>query len=392
VHHAVQKLLAPLLIALVVVAAPASAAQVFVGVPAGNPPPNSQFTIEITVNVGTAVLGSYDFTFRYDPAVIHVVSIAGGTTSEFGTVPTTNPATFASGTTRFVAAQASTISPTGNVSVARLTLQTQNISLGSSDLVLDPASLFDGSASPLAATVLNSSVLTAFDPTVPTTTSSTSTTTSSSTSSTSTSSTSTTSTTSTTTSSTSIPTTTSTSITTTSSTPAPSTTSTTLPPPTEACGNCLDDDGDGAIDYEDPDCCAAPVAMQVTKGKLTAKAGALKLLAQAGLAGIDPTQDDVSVQVRNANGELVCTTIPRSLWKKKRKAFAFRDPGGSHAGITALDVKPQKSGAVKFSAAGKGFDVGRFDGPSLGVTLRVGESCTRGNLPLRKTKKGLVGP
>ena len=25
--------------------------------------------------------------------------------------------------------------------------------------------------------------------------------------------------------------------------------------PTEMCGNCLDDDGDGLIDYEDADCC-----------------------------------------------------------------------------------------------------------------------------------------
>jgi hypothetical protein len=403
VQLTVRKLLASLTIALAVTAASAPAAEVFVGVPPGNPQPGSQFTIDVTVDAGAAVLGAYDVVFRYDPAVIHVVSIAGGTTAEFSAAPTTNPATFASGVTRFVAAHGNTASPTGVVTVARLTLAAQLISLGSSDLVLDPVALFDGSASPLDADVFNSSVLTAFDPTVPTTTSSTSTTTSSSTTSTSTTVTTTTSTTTT-----SAPTTTSTSATTTSSSstsssssvPTASTTSTTLPLPAETCGNCADDDEDGAVDYEDADCCAAPAAMQVSKGRLTGKAGTtggkLKLaavLAQAGFADVDPTQSDVTIQLRNPGGELLCTTVSRSLWKKKRKAFAFRDPSGARAGgLTAADVKPQKSGIVRFSAAGKGFDVGRFAGPSLGVTVRVGDRCSRGTLPLRQTKKGLVGP
>jgi hypothetical protein len=401
VQSAVRKLLALLTIALALSAATiAAAADVFVGVPPGNPQPGSQFTIDVTVDAGADVLGAYDFVFRYDPAVIHVVSIAGGTTAEFSAAPFTNVATFTSGATRFVATHGSTTSPTGVVTVARLTLATQLISLGSSDLILSPAALFDGSASPLDVNVFNSSVLTAFDPTVPTTTSSTSTTTSSSTTSTSTTVTTTTSTTTT-----SVPTTTSTSVTTTSSssstsTPSASTTSTTLPLPAETCGNCADDDEDGAVDYEDSDCCAAPAAMQVSKGRLTGKAGTtggkLKLsavLAQAGFADVDPTQSDVSIQLRNAGGELLCTTVSRTLWKKKRKAFAFRDPSGARAGgLTAADVKPQKSGVVRFSAAGKGFDVGRFAGPSLGVTVRVGERCSRGTLPLRQTKKGLVGP
>ena len=33
----------------------------------------------------------------------------------------------------------------------------------------------------------------------------------------------------------------------------------------EDCGNCVDDDGDGRTDYEDPACCAQTAAMQVKK-------------------------------------------------------------------------------------------------------------------------------
>src|SRR5207249_611119 len=48
---------------------------------------------------------------------------------------------------------------------------------------------------------------------------------------------------------------TTTTLTPTTTTLAATTTTTTLAPP-EACDNCVDDDGDGRTDYEDPACCA----------------------------------------------------------------------------------------------------------------------------------------
>jgi hypothetical protein len=179
-------------------------------------------------------------------------------------------------------------------------------------------------------------------------------------------------------------------------TPPPATTTTTLPPLplAEICGNCVDDDDDQAIDAEDADCCAAPATMQVTRGRfLTGKKGSqLKLaavLATAGFAAVDPLTEDVGIQLRNASGELLCTTITHDRWRKKRKAFAFR---GSAAGLSTVDLKVPKSGAVRFSAAGKQIDLTRFGGSPLTVTVRVGERCSRGSAALRQSKKGLLFP
>src|SRR6059058_4551346 len=41
----------------------------------------------------------------------------------------------------------------------------------------------------------------------------------------------------------------------------------------EDCGNCVDDDGDGRTDYEDPACCAQTAAMQVKKVLIVPGAG-----------------------------------------------------------------------------------------------------------------------
>src|SRR5947208_6611876 len=45
----------------------------------------------------------------------------------------------------------------------------------------------------------------------------------------------------------------------------------------EDCGNCVDDDGDGRTDYEDPACCAQTAAMQVKKALIVpGPAGAMR--------------------------------------------------------------------------------------------------------------------
>ena len=376
------------------------AADVFVGVPPFNPQPDQEFVIDVSVDVGTSALGSYDFRFEYNPTVVTVVSLTGGSTPEFSAAPVTDPATFTSGATRFVAAQPSTSGPTGLVSVATLRLRAAHFSLAPSDLDVTVLGLFDGRVQPLPAAVFGSSVLTAFDPTVPTTL----TTTTSTTTSTTTTSSTTTTTATTTSSSTSLGGTTSTA-TTVSSTTAPtsrsSTTSTTTLPGPEICGNCVDDDGDGLVDTLDPDCCEQPVVMQATQGKLVVGKGAgasakltLKsVLAQSGLADINPLADDVTIQLHNASGEALCTTLRHDRWKKKgKKGFAFRDASGSQAGLTAADIKVLKTGTVRFSAAGRGLDLSRYKQPDLTVAVGVGARCSRGTVGLRQARKGLVFP
>jgi len=144
----------------------ATAANVFVGVPPFNPDPGQQFTIEISVDAGTAVLGSYFFHFVYGSGAVHIVSIAGGTTSQFSGAPITDTSTFASGDTPFAAAHGSVIAPQGLVSVARITLQVVGAPGVASNLSLVVPQLFDAHEVPLPVTVLPSSVLISFDPSV----------------------------------------------------------------------------------------------------------------------------------------------------------------------------------------------------------------------------------
>src|SRR5438876_11085849 len=143
----------------------------------------------------------------------------------------------------------------------------------------------------------------------------------------------------------------------------------------EDCGNCVDDDGDGRTDYEDPACCAQTAAMQVKKALIVpGPAGAMKgnlsliaILAQAGFADVDPTRDDVTVQFRNPNGELLCANIAHQRWKhgSRRGPFQFGDPTGTVAqGLRKMQIKVSKSGSARFLTAGKKMDLGRYRGRS----------------------------
>lgn len=134
-------------------------ADVFVGTPPFNPNPGQKFAIDISVDVKARVLGSYFFRLQYDPAVVVVTAIDGGTTAEFTAAPSTDSSTFASGTTPFAAAQGSTTSPTGLVNVATITLQAAGGAGAGSNLDLAVESLFDAGTDALSASVFPSSVL-----------------------------------------------------------------------------------------------------------------------------------------------------------------------------------------------------------------------------------------
>ena len=104
----------------------------------------------------------------------------------------------------------------------------------------------------------------------------------------------------------------------------------------ETCGNCADDDGDGFVDYEDPDCCTRTLTLDLQTFKLNAPKPKLllKRLSLTGLyAGVasesfDPLSQDTSVQVSDASGQLLCTTIEASHWMHRtRRKIAFWGDG-----------------------------------------------------------------
>src|SRR5436309_2054997 len=194
--------------------AESAAAQATLGCPA-TVQAGAQLGIEIAINVGTTPLGAYEIAVTYDPAVLTVASVAGGSTAQFSGNPTTNTPT--PGTTNLSGFQsASLTSPTGIVSVAMITFDVAATASTTTDIGLTVKTLFDtDSVAILPATGTGCSVsVTGAGSTTTSTTSTTSTTIPTSTTSTTT-----------------LPpsTTTSTSPTTTTSPPATSTTTTTQP-------------------------------------------------------------------------------------------------------------------------------------------------------------------
>ena len=189
--------------------------------------------------------------------------------------------------------------------------------------------------------------------------------------------------------------------TTSSTTPAPtttttpgatSTTTTTLgtgpvPPPREICGNCIDDDGNGLTDFEDPACCMQSQAftMTVTRGLLrprgvTTRLKLNSLLAKAGLADVNPLKQDVFVQIRPAGGtDVLCAKAPADKFMKMHGAFKFWDRQhrvASAEGISDIRVQVRRDGSVRFSAVGKRVKFRTPQGGTLQVTVGFRDPAT----------------
>src|SRR5437899_38031 len=222
-------------VATAFIPARSQAAQATLGCP-GTVQTGAQFVTEVTVDVGTAPLVSYGITLTYDGAVLTVVSVAAGNTSEFSGTPNNNK-NVCSGInceTRLSTFQnVSTAGPTGVVSVAKVTFGAVASSDAMAVIGLTVRSLFDTGGNPITpVTGTGCTVMITTPPSTTTTTTPPSTTTTSTTTSTSTTTTTPTTTTTTPTSTPATPATatTTSSISTTSTTTHPSTTTT--PPST----------------------------------------------------------------------------------------------------------------------------------------------------------------
>ena len=138
-------------VATAFIPARSQAAQATLGCP-GTVQTGAQFVTEVTVDVGTAPLGSYGITLTYDGAVLTVVSVAGGNTSEFSGTPTNNK-NVCSGInceTRLSTFQnVSTAGPTGVVSVAKVTFGAVASSDAMAVIGLTVRSLFDTGGNPI---------------------------------------------------------------------------------------------------------------------------------------------------------------------------------------------------------------------------------------------------
>ncbi|MFN8543231.1 MAG: hypothetical protein U0807_03380 [Candidatus Binatia bacterium] len=147
--------------------------------------------------------------------------------------------------------------------------------------------------------------------------------------------------------------------------PIPTTTSTTLPLGVpEICDDCVDNDGNGLVDFDDPACCAQPVGTTLKRGRIRPRGelSGLKLrgrVVSGEIARVDSTRTGVQVQITERTGRnVLCAQVPgsRIVFKRKKRLYLFRDKAGAVAGAKGLDkvaLRLGKAGRVSVRVRGK---------------------------------------
>ncbi len=166
----------------------------------------------------------------------------------------------------------------------------------------------------------------------------------------------------------------------------------------EICDNCIDDDGDGQIDWDDADCCTEIGTLTVTKVRATPRNGnpsRSRLFVRGTLGGaefstLDPRTEDVSVAIGDGM-LLACCTIPQQKWMKLyRKHFGFWDQKSRVCPpIVDMSLRRSSTGGG-FTVVGRRVDVTQLASPDLRVTVRVGGSCATGTATLRRKNSGAL--
>jgi hypothetical protein len=161
----------------------------------------------------------------------------------------------------------------------------------------------------------------------------------------------------------------------------------------EVCGDCQDNDGDGLVDYEDPDCCQQidplTLARLVMRKRPRAAGDSLRIRSRAlapGLTSLNPARDGVTLQLSDGAGPLYCHDVAIATTKGglKHGVFRFRDTTGTlAAGLRQARFKIRKDGRIVFRAAGSKMHLRAATDAGLRVTLRVGDLCMQTTARLR---------
>jgi len=156
------------------------------------------------------------------------------------------------------------------------------------------------------------------------------------------------------------------------------------PPPGgvhEICGNCIDDDGNGLTDFEDPACCppAASFVLNVKRGVFRPRTNTLtrfkikSYVAETSMQSVNPMKDDVFVQIRPPGGsDLLCAKLPASHFMKMHKAFKFWDVKHevtTAKGIRDMSIKTRRDGTVRIKSVGKKLQMKTKTGGHLDVVI-----------------------
>jgi hypothetical protein len=157
----------------------------------------------------------------------------------------------------------------------------------------------------------------------------------------------------------------------------------------EQCGNCIDDDGNGLTDFEDPACCAQARTFRMTlsrarliPGGTVSRVKLKSILARAGLARVNPHTQDVFIQVKpDQGGDILCARIPAEKFLTKGRAFKFIDKLATVStarGVQKVVVRLKPDGSVRFLAKGKQVHVQPPAAGPLRVTVAFATKGTAG--------------
>jgi hypothetical protein len=182
----------------------------------------------------------------------------------------------------------------------------------------------------------------------------------------------------------------------TTTTPAPPTTSSTLPH--EVCGNCLDDDGDGDVDFEDPACCAARGLLALGRVRAKPHDGGSTLKLKGLLGGFDlpaAGSADLVLQLRSDKGPTWCARIPAAALRAAKRGLRFDDSTATIAsaqGLERVRLVRAKRGGKTIVISGDDTSFAATAGP-VDVTvalMRPGERalCVSSSARLRPSRRG----
>jgi hypothetical protein len=194
------------------------------------------------------------------------------------------------------------------------------------------------------------------------------------------------------------------------------TTTTTLPPLNvgEICGNCIDDDRDGLVDFEDPECCGTTqqFAMQQVKSHMRPRGSKTNFqihstLADAGLGTqVNPMRNgqNVYVQLSTATGDQVlCAWVPAKKFMTMKKTYMFWDRKGrvkSAQGLSDMTLIRGRNGRLKLRTHGPRVNMKTPSETSLKITVaffnptagNTASRCSRTTQSFRVANKGLRTP
>jgi hypothetical protein len=146
----------------------------------------------------------------------------------------------------------------------------------------------------------------------------------------------------------------------------------------EVCGNCVDDDGDGLVDFEDSDCCSdLPFPLLLSRSRIRYRQGTSRLLLKSrpvhvGRVVVNPAVQDVFLQIRSDDEPLLCAMLPASSFRQKRSSYKFSDPRvtvASARGLRRLSVRLRGDGSIRVAASGRRVAIARRVPGSMRVVL-----------------------